>query len=589
MKQQLLLLAASAMIVGSASAAEPLKYTNESFSRISPNGRWAVSCGFGQFRVFDLQNDDTYEPTDPTNPAEDEYTNYYPNAGYGSPVSNDGIVVGTITYSGEAAYWTRNDDDFEGTWHTLPTMSDAGSSANGITPDGSRIVGYCYPKATDYSADEVYVVPALWERNDTGGYTLVELPLIDKDFTGRTPQFIIAHSISADGKTIAAQMTTYDGYYHSPVVYTENADGTWTGTLYHSELQKGDAVFPEWTAAPKYPSIEDYMSAESYEEYSNQLEAYWTAFWAAWENGEDFEDVAPELDDFVTDDERVAYNADLAIYQQWVSDVQDPFNEVYYGLMGDDGLGIPEFLMNQVCLSQNGKYYGATKSIGDFFSGYTYEPYRFNLSTDAIDTFDAETKIDFVSSYGDMLGSIKCPDGYMCSTWICPTGSNNFTRLEEFVATKDAEAYSWLEDNATTNYYIGYNDDYTEMLTESDIMLGVPVASDDMSTIVSYRYDMLAENDDEVITSFIISLPGNAGIQEVAAGNASDVKISTTIGGTITISGKAASLDVYDMSGRNVFTASAPQGIINTALPAGAYIIKAVSTSGNTTVVKAQF
>jgi hypothetical protein len=146
-----------------------------------------------------------------------------------------------------------------------------------------------------------------------------------------------------------------------------------------------------------------------------------------------------------------------------------------------------------------------------------------------------------------------------------------------------------LEDNATTNYYIGYNYDYTEMLTESDIMLGVPVASDDMSTIVSYRYDMLAENDDEVITSFIISLPGNAGIQEVAAGNASDVKISTTIGGTITISGKAASLDVYDMSGRNVFTASAPQGIINTALPAGAYIIKAVSTSGNTTVVKAQF
>jgi len=107
----------------------------------------------------------------------------------------------------------------------------------------------------------------------------------------------------------------------------------------------------------------------SEEEYNN-----WYAAYQEWANS-GYTGTYPEYSDYLTEEEIAAYNAAMdaykTAYNEW-SEMDDAFSNAYWSL--SEEYGAPDFLMNSVALSPNGRYYGVTEATGDYFSGYSYTP-----------------------------------------------------------------------------------------------------------------------------------------------------------------------------------------------------------------------
>lgn len=583
------------------------KVSGAMLSRISPSGEWAVSCGDGSFYVLNLKTDDVY-----SSEFDDDNYDAFPEAGYGSSVSDNGIVVGSITYNGTAAYWAITDDAPEGEWFELPVLNTSGSSAHAITPDGSRIVGYSYRPSSSFGSDGIGCVPLLWQRDDDGTYQLVELPYPDKDIFGRTPQYIIPLGISEDGKRIIGQVTEFAGFIHSAIVFDEQADGTWSYSYVHPEMQNMGLEFPEWPGdydGPSYPSKETYMSDEELAAY-NEATSNWS-YGQSW----------PKYDDYMTEEEIAAYNAAYEEYQtsysEW-SDKAEAFYDVYYEAY-DTGLG--DLLMNQIALSGNGRYIAATKAAGDFWSGYSYSPVTFDLlKGDAKIYTDSDASLTYVNDYGAMLGVTTALDGYSRFAWVKPAGSDEFVRLPSYIRQFDAESADWLADNLTNSYIIGFNyggddgDDWDLLsrrkseeldddlddnfgvggdseddgyLYAEEIFDGLPVANKDMTKIVTWEINGYTDNYDDYIYSLIISLPEAAGVKNISTTPAKQLTVKTSRDGVITINGDASKLEVFSLAGNKVLSIDAPSSTVKTGLNSGLYLVRATDANGKTTVSKA--
>jgi hypothetical protein len=619
--KKLLLLMGGALLscatVASAQDSEPAqKIVGAMLSHVSPSGEWAVSSGDNNFAVYNLKTGAVYTIA----ASEDDSYDLNYQAGYGNCVSDNGIVVGGSTYSAGAGYFHITPEAPDGEWVALDVLNTSTNCAHAITPDGSRIIGTSAAVGSNYNVDMVYSVPLLWQRNDEGTYDMIELPYPTLDFTGkRMPQYVIGLGISNDGKRLLAQVTDYAGYMHTLLVYNEQEDGSWAYEYVHPELQNMGAEFPEWEAQPESPKYSDFMSDDEYAEY---YAAYYDYIYG---DGTDY----PIATNYMSEEELAAYNAAKeeynAAYSEWY-EKSEAFYDVYWGLID---AGAPDFLMNSVFMSDNGVHVAASKAEGDYFSGYTYSPYYFNLETgdykayvfESDDEGDVEEGDDdddddefgddnfgvggsdsssslsicanFVSNNGDMLGGQTCADGYLRLAWAKAADSDEWVRLHDYIATRSEEAAEWMEIQLPGSVITGYTFDEdtweTTYIYEDTLIDGMPTANADMTVLTSWVYNYLAEEEDDFEYSIVLNLPETSGIKGVTAATDKTFGVKAARNGVINITGDAKTLEVFDLTGKTVYRNDAPAASVSTGLNAGIYLVKATAANGKTAIVKAAF
>lgn len=547
---------------------------------ISPDGRWAMGGDYWGEAVVVL-NTETGEKSIYYVDADD--TNYSADMapGNGNCISNDGVVLVSTSYSGCASYI------HDGEITALPVTTDTRSSfANGITPDGSRICGNI---GAGMSTDDIIMqTPVIWDRNDDGTYAQAKrLPYPTKDFSGRTPQYIFGLAISDDGKTVAAQMIDYSGTMSQLFIYTEDEDGNWSYDEVQPELLHPEGItFPEYPGeGPAWVSEESYMTAEEIAAYSAALEAWYAA-------GTYDYSTYPEYADFMTDEEREAYNSAYAEYvianSEWSAkffeflDVLDTVREL-----------APHYSMNNVMLSGNGRYLATTDHNYDFSVGtISADPFLFDLQTGKYYDKHVEGKMlisSYVSNDGVLLASEDVYDSKNCMVSESP--ESGFISFNEWVSPRNGSVYTWMDENmkrtALVPRGIDLNGNWTFDAIENVWLTGVGHGSGDMSKYICWVLNVWEEDPVDLVYSYVLDLNAdNSGINDITL---TENQLSVAFGkdGVARVCGEIVSLEVYDINGRLVFNAANPGAEVATGLTRGLYIVKATAADGTIATTKA--
>ena len=459
--KKLLLCATAAVMAASSLHAQEI-YPYEAFAGISPNGNYAVSVLNSSVAIHDLAADKKYEYFD----------DFY--AGNGNHVSNTGIVVGS-TMDPKACYWK------DGEWYFIESGSDRNmSKADGITPDGSRIVGAVSPENYGGDYEGLMLQPCYWDFNADGTLgELHELPFPSKDLTGRTPNYVTAVRVSDDGKTIAGQVQDYSGFVHQPIVYHQNEDGEWSYTLINNELFHPEGyVLPE-DPGENWPEIADFMTEENRTAYQQALEDWEAAGTWDW-------DTYPNYWDYMTEEEYAAYEKS--------SDEFSEKSNAFYEALNEFFSAVPTFEFNNVLMSHDGKTY-VTTDIKSYFDPMTwaewseYTPYVFNIENEdgnyvTYPNDDIYLIVSSITDNGTILaakqGSEEDP---LTVAYILPAGAEKFEPLHDYLATVNPELGGWIKENMYHEYDIIDWDIY-DYVKVGGIVTGIPFANADMSVIV---------------------------------------------------------------------------------------------------------
>lgn len=542
----------------------PQEFGNHSFQGISPNGRYIASSLYGTVVILDLQTGEKFEYVG------DELSTQY-SEGLGNYVSDTGVVLGATSSHTDAAYWEN------GQWHRLKVDSDVNNNlACGITPDASRICGSVGVAAVSIEHDNLMLAPAYWDRLPDGSYSECHmLPYPETDFTGRTPQYITAISISRDGKTIVGQVQDCVGMLCSPIVYRQDDNGDWTYTQLLQELINPDnVVFPEYPGdGPKRPSMENYMTDENKAAYQAALQAYYNSGydWSLYPNEEDYLDEAG----------KAAYDADMEVFNAenltW-SAAYNSFMDLYYSLLET----APQTLFNAIRLSPDGSTVYTTNSTEDhsdpmsWFPKMIYTPWAVDVETGEVTDLGFGMSLQAVSVPADGVllasnGVGATPmEGYIIADGKC-------TPIHEYLAGFSPELKTWMDQNLTHNVETGYDPDTFDSVFEEMIVTGMPLASADLKTVAFWNdcpwgYDYAY--------GYIFDLSQFAGIDSTVSSSADDVNVSFDAAGNLTVTGDVDSVALYDLSGRCVFAAAAPRGTVACPLGAGVYVARALTPAG---------
>lgn len=623
--KKILFLAGAALTAGSIFALEPKVYPGMAFCGVAPDGSLAVSTLEYIVSVVDLVSGNEYSST------EDEmiYT------GSGNFISNTGKVVGSKMET--AAVWQN------GSWNTIESATAYESSyANGITREGTRIVGSVAPQGSNING--LMLVPCYWDMNSDGTYGDVNLlPYPDKDFTGRVPQYVTALGVSEDGNTIIGQVQDYSGMVVQPIMYTQDDKGEWTYTLlqnslYHPEgfvlpADPGDCpdVFPEdfmteeelaaynqavddyftKQAQLVYPEPQQFMSDEEFAAYMAALDQYYET----WENYPDERDymteeeyaayekavadyyelqaslVYPEYADYMTEEEYAAYTEAKKAVDEWDEKWME-FAQAF----GELCEIVPNYVFNNVQMMANGSKFATTYAKGDFFSGYEYTPYVFNLTDGTYTPCPADLNliVSSITDDGSLLaqkpGDWEFP---IAQAYIRPADSNVFEPIHSYLASKNESLGQWITENMThevTSYaYDEDTFDYVEV-KENILITGIPFASADLS-IVAFAvenswYDWDSDEEYYPAYGYIVDTTAYSGIKDAQIGS---VSVKPLPAASLSLSGDVASLVVYDITGRKAFEVSNPGEVVSTGLGTGVYVVKAVAADGSKTIVKVAF
>ena len=502
MKKILSLATLAFMATSFLNAQTPEIHPGEAFSGISPDGKYVVSVVYEVVTIHDRAKDLKYE-----------YVESY-HVGNGNAISNTGIVVGQ-SIEDVAQYWK------DGEWFDIKSAATRNmSKADGITPDGTRIVGAVSPESFTGGYDGLMLTPCYWDVQADGTIgDFNALPYPEKDLSGRIPQYITAIRVSDDGKTIAGQIMDYGGMVCQPIIYRQNEDGEWSYTLIHNELFHPEGiVLPEdpgeWE--DEFPQPEAFMGEEALADYNKAMEEYWET----WEN-------MPNAEDYMTEEETAAYQAALAAYNDW-DEKWTAFNEAYTQLVQ----AVPNFTFNNVLLSNDGKTYVSSKQSGDFFSGYTYVPSVFNLENDTYKVYSSDLTLTVTSLANDGTILAQKPATFMnpeTEAYILPAGSEKFMPLYDYFVTANPALAEWMKDNMTHEYTVYEYDPETweeSSYTTQTIATGIPFTNADMSLIVigveNFWFDWENGDIDTYQPAYGYILPTNYVTTSVNALNATD-------------------------------------------------------------------
>ena len=521
MKKLLLSTAVAVMATSSLYAQNHEIHPNEAFAGISPNGKYAVSVVHEALTINDFITGKKHEYEE----------GYY--AGNGNAISNTGIVVGA-SMENAAMYWK------DGEWYAIESVAGRNmSKADGITPDGTRIVGAVAPEDYTGSFEGLMLTPCYWDVNADGTLSDVNfLPFPATDWSGRTPQYVTALSVSDDGKTIAGQIQDYAGIVCQPIVYRQNEEGEWEYDLIHDYLYHPEGVelpdYPgEWEGAdpsaeafltgdeldaynaameahvePIQPEFMDFMSEEEiaaynaamekyyetwdYDDYpyygdymtEEELAAYDAAMEAYYQANADYWDNMPKAEDFLSEEGKAAYEQAVNAYNEW-EEKYWAWQNAFYEL----AQSLPNMCFNNVILSHDGNTYATSRAQGDFWSGNTYTPYVFNLENDTyeVNADDMNLIITSMTNDGTLLAQSPASWEYpVAQAYIKPAASGEFIPLYDYIETINPELAGWMKENMTHQIETyDYDEDWNPIPSYYEVLAtGIPFASADLSTIV---------------------------------------------------------------------------------------------------------
>lgn len=527
-----MLISAAAIATASlvnAEVAAPIHISNSCINNMSPDGTIGVSQGYSTgAKILDLASGNLlYEI------PSDEMENIGVGFGVGNGISNTGIVL--ISTDGFLAeYWK------DGKIYTLdyPEEAIGNNSANGITPDGSRICGYVGVFGETENEDDVLRnLPCIWNFEGDNEYSKpIILPHPERDFTGRIPQYVMANYISEDGKTILGSLVDCVGYMSYPILWKEDENGEWSYEVIHEELYHPEGfefpAFPgEWTGG-NYPMPYDFMSEEE--------QAAYDAAYAAYEAG-GYVGAEPNPADYMTQEEIDAYNEYSDQYNAWV----DQFN-AWLDAYSEYVAACPSFDMNSFHLSGNGKYMttSASTPIDDPMEWRpvsSYSPWVFDLTEGTISKY---------TDIGNIMATYVADDGTVLATSASITDRQRFAYviaggnclgMQEWIASKVPSYGTWISENMTFPVII--DSEWDEIhdrwidTTEDMTLTGVPTGTPDLSKIgvwINNEWDFATESE-----AYIFDI--EAGVNSVDRINAAS-------------EGKV----IYDLSGRKLREISAP-------------------------------
>lgn len=425
-KKLLMILCAATPVVAGAQVVE--KYPGVQLTRFSDNGRF-VAVSWGGF-IYDRQTGKSIEHD----------FNYA--LGLGPVISDDGIMVGSSTDFTTAAYGK------DGKWQPLPNNvapSVSYARADGITPDGKRIVGTMDCRLLTRKQWPM-VSPVIWTWNEqTEAYEFEILPTPEFDITTCLPQQITASYISRDGKTVFGQVIDYRGLLTYQIVFRQAEDGTWSfENSGDKRLIKEGATWPEYPVRPTKPQPEDYLTNDELAAYDQAYREYEEALEIV-----DLTGVYPRLPlltDFIKekkdeyDEDMDKYNADSSDYLTKLR----TFQEAYAKNLTND-----VYELNSSKMSSNGKYFGANYIYSGPATGGDKAP---TYISPIIYTHDGSSPDRVIESPSMGLLSV-CDDGTLV-TCTPKSDENVFSRTPYLVPLGEEPVLyaDWVRENYPTVY-----------------------------------------------------------------------------------------------------------------------------------------
>lgn len=620
--KKFLLFVAAVLLASSTNAQEPKVYPNNAFRWLSPNGTYAVSTLYDVLTIHNLVTGE-----------ENEYVEEY-FGGNGNAVSNNGIVVGSSALSESAAYWKN------GQWYDIESVAGrALSYANGITADGSRIVGSVSPDNYAGDFEGLMLVPCYWdvEADGTVG-ELHLLPFPNKDLTGRTPQYVTAISISEDGKTIAGQIQDFVGFIVQPIIYQQNEDGEWSYKLIQNDLYHPEGiVLPEdpgefegaepspedymteeelaayleavdnyYNSQPIYPDFMNFMSEEERTAYLAALEEYFETWEGDYPNYEDYmteeelaayreaednywnsQPIYPEYTDYMTEEEKAAYLADYEVYMAAYNEWDEKFMayQLAYQELGEN---VPVLVFNNVLLSADAKSYVTSTEVGSYITGfYEYTPYIFNIEEETSKAYPSDVNLIVTSIADDGTLLAQKPASWedlATEAYILPAGTDKFESLYDYFTTANAELADWIKENMTHEYE-AYDMETWEEYVATALFTGIPFTNADMSIIATAVENIWEYESGIAAYGYILPVNYTTGLGSISNGKDA-ASVSGQKGGMLLFKGEVANATVYNMNGGKVYAVESPAATIATGLGAGVYVVKVVATNGTVTFAK---
>lgn len=564
MKKSLLL--SLACLAGlAATAAEPAFLMETYANRISPSGTYGVSYAFGELKLVNLTTGDVTA----LNSADDYETDY--SAGNGNSVTDTGIIVGSIN---DQAAWLKN-----GEYQLLnEQIYDLGtSSANGITPDGKRIVGYySNPNNVIGNYDGIMNIPCYWDVDADGNVSeLHNLPYPTKDFTGRAPMYILATAISDDGEIIIGQVNDYSGGVWYPILYSRNAEGEWEYSFPAEKLLNPEhREFPVVPDAPVYPEYQKYMTPSQLEAYNAAMDIYYQT----WDEA-DF----PNMEDYMSAAAYAAYTKAMAKYEadnEAYMNAFMAFYDVLEQVKDESVLGV----QNSINISPNGKLiaYGGEIPGASFWDPSTYYVVSLDLTTGDYQTYGKELDIlpNGINNKGEMFGATALKNFSLpVQSFVKKLGSEEFVPLVDFLSIANEPVANWINENLSREF-LTYDPETYEEVTIPYLYTGFTLFSQDFTTLFSGVIPLWEGYEAEFSDQFSYYTTGmTSGVKTIGLDLKENVTVTGRKGGVLSITGAADTVTVYDLSGREVFAGKAASTVA-TGLPSGFYLVKTEGAAG---------
>ena len=374
--------------------------------------------------------------------------------------------------------------------------------------------------------------------------------------------------MSADGSVIGGQMIDYTGLVAQPIVWREDDNGEWSYELLQPQLTNpsGEEFPPypgEWEGGGQ-PVPDQFMTPEELDAWVNGMQT----------GGN------PSPFAYMTEEEIDAYYAALNKHEEEIEEWEtawDKWNAVYSKVVSNPNMVNYQF--NNVEMSSDGRYYLSTRINSEEQTLYPVvmdlenNDYRFLDGSDNLMVSGISDNYSVLSTWIDPLGVLPT------RAYIYPELSDTAMALEEFVGQTSPEVATWMEDEMI-------RDVETATGGVTDFMCsGIPIASADLSLIITR---MQVKWLDAPLGQWLYSYAFSTGIEPSGVENVAAVENGMTVlpNGDVVLNGEFKSLNIYNISGMNVFEATAPQGTVATNLDRGIYIYKAVGNDGKEIVRK---
>lgn len=545
---------------------------------LSPDGKWAVGADeMGTMVIFNLTDGSAVLF------QADEEAGYEFSLGKGNAFASDGTIVGSTTLNGTAAYCK------DGVWHLLPVPdAEKVNLANGISADGSVIVGSIGNADISLTEDNIMNVPAVWTRKADGTYGDPEiLPYPTEDFTGHKPQYILALCVNPEGNRIISLMHDWTGFVVEPVIFDKGADGKWTCNNMANELiNPNNLPVPVYPGeSPVAPNVEDYMSED-------QLAAY-NAAMEEWRNNGCNPDLYPNAADYMTAEQTAAYNAAVEAYNAAAAEYNQKLEEYQTAMDAILNSGTT-FEMNNIAMSSDGSKFALTSikqienpdPMGWMPFVDINVPYLFTFGEDGKATYAAKATTENVALVsladdGRILGTHTTDAGYE-EAWISDT-EGNWQTLADYVKSVDTESYNWMKENMVHSVPVDFNYETGEEIYGDVFLTGLTYGNSDFTVFlgrVGNNWDWEAGVE---YYDYLYKIDPNSAIKNVVS---ADFGLTARRGGIIEING-VADAQVYDLQGREVFAVKGASGEVATGLASGVYIIKGTDAEGRVITRKA--